>query len=43
MRVYDGLFLFEDAEIVIAGRVGWSYLDFFDDEDLLVDDVFGGE
>lgn len=43
LRAYDGLSLPEDAETVTVGWTGRSYSDISDDEDLLADDVSGGE
>lgn len=43
LRAYDGLSLPEDAETATVGRVGRSYSDISDDEDLLADDASGGE
>ncbi|XP_075408101.1 basement membrane-specific heparan sulfate proteoglycan core protein isoform X2 [Tenrec ecaudatus] len=43
LRAYDGLSVPEDAETVTAGRVGWSYSDLSDDEDLLADDASGDD
>ncbi|XP_039074704.1 basement membrane-specific heparan sulfate proteoglycan core protein isoform X3 [Hyaena hyaena] len=41
LRAYDGLSLPEDAETATVGRVGRSYSDISDDEDLLADDASG--